>query len=175
MYPPDLFKYNSALEEIPNMFSKTTIYVGTKINSDLFSSNANLRNISNCWADCIFDKRSYNAENAPSTKQIDYLNLFLNNTKITNASGLFAVYTIDNIYRGLYTIEKTLLQNCYNINNISNLFYYNSQMAGEVPEFPSSTYVVLNSVSGYLAGCTRGLITNEASLENRLKPEEWLN
>ena len=75
----------------------------------------------------------------------------------------------------MYAIEKTLLQNCYNINNVSNLFYYNSQMAGEVPEFPSSTYVVLNSVSGYLAGCTRGLITNEASLENRLKPEEWLN
>ena len=172
MYPPDLFKYNSALEEIPYMFAKTFIPVGVKVNSNLFANNPNLRNITGCWADCVFDKRSYNAETAPDTSQFDFLNLFINNTRISNASALFAVYTIDSYQRGLYKIEKTLLQNSYNINNISNMFYYNSQMSGEVPEFPSASYIVLNSVTGYLVGCTRGLITNESTLEVRLKPED---
>ena len=175
MYPPDLFKYNSALEEIPYMFAKTFIPVGVKVNSNLFANNPNLRNITGCWSDCVFDKRSYNAETAPETSQFDFLNLFINNTRISNASALFAVYTIDSYQRGLYKIEKTLLQNSYNINNISNMFYYNSQMSGEVPEFPSASYIVLNSVTGYLVGCTRGLITNESTLEVRLKPEDWLN
>jgi len=175
MYPPDLLKYNTALEEIPNMFMRTQVPVGVKVNSDIFSMLVNLKNVSGCWSDCIFDRRAYNADTAPSMSQFTYQSLFANNPRITNASSLFAVYTIDTIYRGLYTIEKTLLQNCYNINNVSNMFYYNGSMAGEVPEFPALSYTVLNSVTGYLIGCTRGLITNESTLEARLKPEDWLN
>ena len=41
MYPPDLFKFNTELTDIPNMFYNTVIPVGVDINSDLFSTLTN--------------------------------------------------------------------------------------------------------------------------------------
>jgi hypothetical protein len=46
MYPPDLFKKNTELNIITNMFAGTTIHVGVDINSDLFVNNSKLRNVS---------------------------------------------------------------------------------------------------------------------------------
>ena len=47
MYPPDLFKYNVALTDIPSLFYGTTIPVGVDVNTDLFYKNTLLRNVSN--------------------------------------------------------------------------------------------------------------------------------
>jgi hypothetical protein len=46
MYPVDLFKNNTELINISDMFSDTTIPIGVDINSDLFINNTKLRNIS---------------------------------------------------------------------------------------------------------------------------------
>ena len=103
--------------------------------------------------------------------------MFKNNTKITNASNLFAV-TVSGASKekpyGLLLITEDLLKTCYNINNISNMFYYCAALAGAVPPFPSASYPVLNVVSGYLSGVTKANITNAESLEARLVPAEWL-
>lgn len=175
-YPPDLFKYNTKLEDISGMFSATIIEVGVDINSDLFSNNPNLKNISEVWSNCMFDKREYNADGTKETyPQMDFVNIFKNNTKITNASGLFSVSYFDqNNKYGLLLISKELLQNCYNINNISNMFYYCQKLSGSVPEFNSTTYPVLNIVSNYLSGVSKENITNADNLEDRLVPQNWL-
>ena len=177
-YPPDLFKYNTKLEDISNIFAQTSIEVGVDINSDLFANNANLKSISGVWSNCLFDKRAYKAEGTQEIySQIDFANIFKNNTKITNASNLFAV-TVSGASKekpyGLLLITEDLLKTCYNINNISNMFYYCAALAGAVPPFPSASYPVLNVVSGYLSGVTKANITNAESLEARLVPAEWL-
>ena len=175
MYPPDLFKYNVALTDITGMFMGTRIPVGVDVNTDLFATLVELRVVSNVWSDCIFDNRPYNAESFTPDQliysQMNFANLFDTNTKLTNASGLFAVYTTG---RGLYIIESTLLNKAFNLNNISNMFYYNANMKGAVPTFTAATYPVLNNVSGYLTGCIEGNITNSATLETRLIPSDWL-
>lgn len=177
-YPPDLFKYNTKLEDISNIFAQTSIEVGVDINSDLFANNANLKSVSGVWSSCLFDKRAYKAEGTQEIySQIDFANMFKNNTKITNASNLFAV-TVSGASKekpyGLLLITEDLLKTCYNINNISNMFYYCAALAGAVPPFPSASYPVLNVVSGYLSGVTKANITNAESLEARLVPAEWL-
>lgn len=177
-YPPDLFKYNIKLEDITGIFSDTEIEVGVDVNSDLFNSNVNLRIIASVWAMCKFDKRAYNANDTSEVyPQFDYVNLFKNNVRITNASNLFSLSGIDtlvNINYGLLLIDSSLLKLCYNINNISSMFYNCSGMSGSVPLFQSATYPVLNTVSGYLSGCTKDAITNADLLEARLVPTEWL-
>lgn len=174
-YPPDLFKYNKALEEVSNMFAQTVIEVGVDVNSDLFANNTNLRTISGCWSDCEFDKRAYKADGTSEIyPQFDFENLFKNNTRITNASSLFAVANItDTKVRGLLLITEDLLKTCYNINNISSMFYYCKSMMGAVPTFTSANYPVLNIVSNYLSGVSKDHITNADQLESRLVPSEW--
>lgn len=174
-YPPDLFKYNKALEEVSNMFAQTVIEVGVDVNSDLFANNTNLRIISGCWSDCEFDKRAYKADGTSEIyPQFDFENLFKNNTRITNASSLFAVANItDTKVRGLLLITEDLLKTCYNINNISGMFYYCKSMMGAVPTFVSANYPVLNIVSNYLSGVSKDYITNADQLESRLVPSEW--
>ena len=99
----------------------------------------------------------------------------MNNPRISNAAGLFAVLG-DNLGgdRGLLLIEDTLLQNSYNLNNVSSMFYYCTKLQGAVPTFTSATYPVLNIVSGYLTGVKKSNITNADQLESRLVPAEWL-
>lgn len=177
-YPPNLFKYNSQLEDISQIFSGTKIEVGVDINLDLFSNNTKLKTISEAWSDCIFDNRAYIAEGVETTyPQINFSEIFKNNTKISNASSLFAVTGGSWILNptGLLLIEKSLLSTCYDMNNISGMFYYCKDMKGEVPEFSSATYLVLNVVSNYLTGCTKSNITNADNLESRLVPSDWLN
>lgn len=172
-YPPDLLKYNIALTDIPELFKNTIVPVGVDVNSNLFENNPALRIIASVWADCIFDSRKYNGEGAPKTyPQFDFVNIFKNNTRITNASSLFAVNNPE-VNGGLHIIQSTLLNLCYNIANISNMFYYNKNMTGEVPTFTAATYPVLTIVNGYLAGCIKSNITNADSLETRLVPQEW--
>lgn len=175
-YPYDLFKYNINLENISNMFMNTYIEVGVDINPNLFESNVNLKNISGVWSNCIFDARDYIAEGVSSLNpQIDFENIFKYNTRITNASNLFAVTNIESGKSyGLYFIDKTLLYNSTNINNISNMFYYCANMKGSVPPFQSTMYPVLNVVEGYLVGVQKANITNADELEDRLKPSDWL-
>lgn len=174
-YPPDLFKYNKSLEEITDMFAQTIIEVGVDVNSNLFTNNTNLKIISGCWSDCEFDKRAYKADGTSETyPQFDFENLFKNNTRITNASNLFAVSNItDTRVKGLLLITEDLLKTCYNINNISSMFYYCKSMMGAVPTFTSANYPVLNVVSNYLSGVSKVNITNADQLESRLVPSEW--
>lgn len=175
-YPPDLFKYNTALEDITGMFALTEIEVGVDVNSNLFEHNPNLKIISEVWMNCRFDKRAYNADGTSETySQFDFANMFKNNTKITNASNLFVVTGLTNETKpyGLLIITSDLLKTCYNINNISNMFYYCINLQGSVPTFSSASYPVLNVVSGYLSGVQKENITNADQLESRLVPSEW--
>lgn len=175
-YPPDLFKYNTALEDITGMFALTEIEVGVDVNSNLFEHNPNLKTISEVWMNCRFDKRAYNADGTSETySQFDFDNIFKNNTRITNASNLFAVTGLTNETKpyGLLIITSDLLKTCYNINNISNMFYYCINLQGSVPTFSSASYPVLNVVSGYLSGVQKENITNADQLESRLVPSEW--
>lgn len=175
MYPPDLFKFNTELTDIPNMFYNTSIPVGVDVNPDLFSKLSNLRNVSSVWSNCIFDSRRYNAESVISDQpQINFNQLFAYNLRITNASGLFGVFIIDNKQRGLRLITSDLLQTTTNLNNISNMFYYCKYMSGAVPLFNALNYPVLNSVTGYLTECIESQITNSDQLEPRLVPASWL-
>lgn len=176
MYPPDLFKYNVNLIELTNMFSNTTIVVGTDINSDLLYTLTYLKNVNGLWYNCKFDKRVYNAEVTEAQSiypQIDFANIFKYNTKLSNASNLFATDGDSTQKRGLLLITSEILQLCYNINNISNMFYYCTLMVGNVPTFISNTYPILNIVAGYLTGCPKTNITNADLLEARLQPAEW--
>lgn len=175
-YPPDLFKYNTALEDITGMFALTEIEVGVDVNSNLFEHNPNLKIISEVWMNCRFDKRAYNADGTSEIySQFDFANMFKNNTRITNASNLFAVTGLTNETKpyGLLIITSDLLKTCYNINNISNMFYYCINLQGSVPTFSSASYPVLNVVSGYLSGVQKENITNADQLESRLVPSEW--
>lgn len=178
-YPIDLFKYNLRLEDITGIFFNTQIEVGVDVNSDLFANNTNLRIVSDIWGNCKFDKRAYKADGTEEIHpQFNYVELFKNNTKIVNASGLFAVSGIDlskETSLGLLLIKEDLLRLCYNINNISSMFYNCVNMSGAVPPFTSATYPVLNVVSGYLSGCKKANITNANSLEARLVPPEWIS
>ena len=172
-YPPDLLKYNTALVDFTNGFYGTVIPVGVDINSDLFSTNTSLRNISYCWANCTFDKRAYNADGTQTIyPQINFSQLFINNTRISNASNLFAVLGSNEANKGLLLIEDTLLQNSYNLNNVSGMFYYCSSLQGAVPLFNSLSYPILNVVSGYLSGVSQSSITNADQLESKFKPTE---
>lgn len=175
-YPPDLFKYNAKLEDITGMFSQTVLEVGVDVNSDLFANNPNLKVISEVWANCKFDKRAYNASGTQEIyPQFDFTSLFKNNTRIVNASGLFSVTTSssDDSNYGLLLITEDLLKTCYNINDISSMFYYCTALQGAVPTFNAATYPILNIVSGYLTGVKKSNITNADQLESRLIPSEW--
>ena len=175
MYPPDLFKFNIELTDISNMFYNTAIPVGVDVNPDLFSKLSNLRNVSSVWSNCIFDSRRYNAESVISDQpQFNFNQILAYNLKITNASGLFGVFIIDDKPRGLRLISSDLLQSSTNLNNISNMFYYCKYMVGNVPLFNSLAYPVLNSVTGYLTECIESQITNSDQLEPRLVPASWL-
>lgn len=175
MYPTDLFTYNVALTDIPSLFAETIIPVGVDINADLFNTNVQLKNISGLWSSCTFDKRQYNAAGTKEIyPQINFELIFKNNNRIINASNLFAVNT-EGVTKGLLIIEDSLLRTCYNINNISNMFYYNSNMVGAVPPFSSASYPILNIVSGYLTGCVKTSITNVDTLESRLVPQDWIS
>ena len=174
-YPPDLFKYNVNLQSISNIFTNTVIEVGVDINTDIFANNAYLTNVSGVWQDCLFDQRQYKSDGASTSySQFNFIKLFKNNTKIINASGLFAVsnYTLAD-KRGLLLIESTLFSNSFKMQNISNMFYQCALMAGSVPTFKTSSYTVLNTVAGYLAGCTQSNITNSSDLDSSLKPSTW--
>lgn len=172
-YPPDLFKYNINLTNITGMFTKTKIPVGVDINSNLFENLSELRVVSNLWSDCKFDNREHALESEINLyhPQIDFQNLFINNTKLVNVSGLFAAYTLGN---GLKIINSTLLNNSFNLNDISNMFYYNTLMKGSVPTFITASYPILNNVNSYLLGCIKGNINNADELELRLTPPTWL-
>lgn len=97
----------------------------------------------------------------------------MDNPRISNASNLFAVLG-DNLdgKKGLLLIEDTLLQNSYNLNNVSGMFYYCTSLQGAVPLFNSLSYPILNVVSGYLSGVSQYNITNADQLESKFKPTE---
>ena len=177
MYPTDLFKYNTELLDISNMFARTRIPVGVDINSDLFINNKKLKNISSLWSNCYFDKRLYNYEVAPPNatyySQINFVNIFKTNIRITNASNLFAVNDLTDSNKGLLLITEDLLRTALQINNISGMFYYNTNLTGAVPLFQSNIYTALNAVSGYLTGVNKYNITNANLLESRLIPMGW--
>ena len=177
-YPPDMFKYNAKLEDVSEIFARTILEVGVDVNSDLFANNPELKVVSGVWSDCKFDKRAYNAGGAQEIyPQIDFANIFKNNTKISNASYLFSVTSAGDDKEsdyGLLLITEDLLKICYNINDIRNMFYYCTKLQGAVPTFVSANYPILNLVSGYLTGVKKANITNADQLESRLVPAEWL-
>ena len=176
-YPPDLFKYNTALTNISYMFYNTIIEVGVDINTDLFKNNSALYNVSAVWSNCLFDQRQFKSDQTVQLgyPQFNFLNIFQYNTKIVTASGLFAVtkYQADS-GRGLLLIESTIFSNSLKMQNISNMFYQCSLMTGAVPLFGTTSYTVLNTVSGYLDGCIQSNISNSEDLANNLKPSTWV-
>ena len=175
-YPPDLFKYNTALTNISYMFYKTIIEVGVDINTDLFKNNTALTNVSGVWSNCLFDQRKFKSDQTVQLgyPQFNFLNIFQYNTKIVTASGLFAVTEYQSSAgRGLLLIESNLFSNSLKMQNISNMFYQCALMTGAVPLFSTTSYTVLNTVSGYLEGCTQSNISNRDSLASNLKPPTW--
>ena len=119
-------------------------------------------------------QKSYNADGTQTIyPQINFSQLFINNTRISNASNLFAVLGSNEANKGLLLIEDTLLQNSYNLNNVSGMFYYCTSLQGAVPLFNSLSYPILNVVSGYLSGVSQYNITNADQLESKFKPIEW--
>lgn len=174
-YPIDLLKYNSNCLSVKNLFSNTEISVGVDINSDLFENLLLLKNISGLWSDCSFDSKEYNGIGSNEIyPQIDFTEIFKNNTKITDASNLFAITDSFNGKNGLLIIDKTLLKLSYIIGDISGMFLGCGYLSGEVPEFQSTTYSYLNKYFNYLTGVSKSNITNADNLEDRLKPQEWL-
>lgn len=174
MVHKDLFKYNTKLQDITSIFEGWVFPVGIDIPQELFKYNTKLYNISRAFANCIFNKNKAALIEGTYT-QIPFSDIFKYNTYIYNASSLFEVNNLDaEIPYGLHLIEKSLLSNCYQLQNISNMFAYNRQMVGEVPEFPSAQYTLINKVSGYLVGCEQGNITNADNLEERLRPTTWV-
>ena len=106
--------------------------------------------------------------------QINFSNIFKYNTKIINASGLFAVTNYQaSDGRGLLIIDSSLFNNSLKMQNISNMFYQNTSMVGSVPTFKISSYPVLTTVAGYLNGCIESNITNASELDSSLKPSTW--
>lgn len=178
MFPPDLLKYNINLINIPSLFNNIIIPVGVDINTNLFYNLGNLKNVSQCFANCQFNKQRINipAELYDIYPQINFTELFKYNTRISTASSLFAVYINEkNINRGLLLIDSTLLSLSYNIVDISSMFYNNKLMYGNVPLFQSDMYPILTFVNNYLYEVKRSNVLNEGSLETRLRPIEWLN
>lgn len=177
MYPPNMFSYNEALSEVPELFAGTVVHVGSDVNSDLFGKNSNLSNVSGLFSDCEFDSRYYDNSSFPQDKsysQINFNSLFEGKNKITDASGLFQVNNISlTKILGLRFIERGLLSSSTNITNISNMFAGNTNMSGEVPIFASSTYRFITQYSGYLSGVDKSSIINANELDDRLIPEEW--
>lgn len=175
MYPIDLFKYNTQLSSVKEIFAGTNIPVGIDVNQDLFKNNTRLRDVSYAWFNVGFDERPYNTDSINVSKypQVDFDNIFISNIRITNAAYLFAVASITNVDKGLRLINDGLLRNALNIENISSMFYYNQRMSGNVPTFNSSIYSALNTYEGYLQGTNRGNITNSDLLEPRLIPSNW--
>lgn len=173
MFPPDLFKNNSALVEIPAMFNNIQVPVGVDINEDLFFNLPNLKNISQCFANCQFNTDWYTG--APGNySQITFNTLFKFNLRLTNASSLFANYIEElGVYRGLYIIDSTLLNLSYSLANISGMFYNNINLQGAVPLFREVEYPVLTIFNNYLYGVDKTKITNESQVELRLRPDQW--
>lgn len=175
MFPPNMLRYNSELQELTTMFANISFPVGVDVNSDLLIGNTRLTNISNLFINCVFDKRSFVlGSETDNISQISW-DMFKNNPLLTNASSLFAAYINEpNVTRGLYIINRTLFDSNKNMNNISNMFYNNRKMIGEVPQFESSMYTRLVTVSNYLYSVPKSNITNAGNLETRLVPAEWL-
>lgn len=176
MYPVDLFKHNKGLEEVPGVFSDTTIPVGVAVNSDLFEANEELTNISRLWANVTFNTKEYNGIRVPEThSQIPLDSIFELNYRIANASELFAVSIINNNEKGLKIVSEFLLNTAYRINDISSMFSNNNLMVGSVPTFRATSYTALNSVFGYLSGVPKQNITNASKLVGTsLWPEHWI-
>lgn len=178
LYPEELFKYNTYLQDISSIFEDTEVIVGTDISENLFRFNTRLRNISRMWANCTFNGSEYLSDGRDNTQtytQIPFEKIFQYNTSISNASGLFSVGIIDsNVIYGLRLIEDTLLKTCYSIQDISSMFYYNTNMVGKVPPFLKGTYPLSNTVSDYLTGCTKDNIKNLSDIDTRLIPTSWL-
>ena len=174
VYPIDLLKHNTSLEEIPYLFAGTEITIGVDINKDIFSNNFALAKVVGVWSDVRFNDRPYAAEsfgpNDIFQSQIDFYTLFLNNRDLSDASNLFAVFNSDNSDRGLRIIRTDLLSGNRSLNSISNMFSRNALLKGNVPLFKASLYPILNSFSGYLSGVTESNILNRNQLDIRLKP-----
>ena len=177
MYPPELLVHNKELETATNMFKGGFIYVGVDVNKDLFYQNTKLRDISGTWADTKFDPRNYKSEflpeNLSKNPQINFTEIFKYNNRIVNASRLFGVSDISKPNVGLKFIETTLLQNSRNLNNVSEMFYFNTELKGEIPLFPSSIYTAIVQTSGYVTGVNKANITNADQLEDKFRPESW--
>lgn len=173
MYPIGMFKWNISLKGVSELFSNTVIPVGVDINPDLFSTNTDLRNISRMWADTTFDSRDYAKGIETKYPQIDFSSIFANNARITDASGLFAVSDSTDQTKGIILIEDTLLRPSRLINNISRMFANNRRLTGSVPLFNSNYYTVINAYEGYLTGVSKGQVTNQSQLDERLRPIEW--
>lgn len=172
MYPPDLFQYNTSLTKLSGVFSNTLLYDSCMI-GNIFSNLTLLTNISKMWSDCTFSNMNYSTDISATFNPIDFANIFINNKKITDASGLFQVSDSSKTTLGLKIIDSTLLNKSLYISNISNMFMYNVNLKGSLPLFDPTVYSAINTYSNYITGVSQSNITNASSLNSRYKPSTW--
>lgn len=83
---------------------------------------------------------------------------------------MFAVTDSKIPYAGLRNSNSLFLSKSTNIINVDNMFYYNSYLASNVPEFSSTTYTLLQAGHGYVKGANQGSIPNYSNINDLLKP-----
>lgn len=176
-FPYDLFENNLKLQSVANIFSGVTFEVGVDINPDLFVNNINLQNVSGTFSYCYFDTRDYLNDNITVTSgnnnQIPCEQLFIKNEILTNVSNLFLCNSnTPGMIQGPIIMDKTLLINKNQMQNISQCYANCFNMRGTVQEFYSHSHPFLTSTSGYLENCSRDAIENWRDIE--WKPAAWL-
>ena len=178
-FPYDLFENNLELTSVVDIFSGMQFEVGVDINPELFINNTKLQDISGVFSYCYFDSRDYLSDNIGITSgkhsQIPFEQLFSKNEIITNASNLFLCNSVQtNLIQGPIHMDKTLLDQQYQMQNISQCFANCSSMRGTVPVFLQTSHPFLVSYSGYLENCSKDLITNWQEVQ-WLVPPTWLS
>ena len=183
-YSKDLFRYNTALLGIRNMFYNTHTECGVDYDPSMFDYNPSLSDISYAWGNCEFNSDPYYGYSGSTDNSI-YSNFKLEDTTskqilssnkyIKKAAGLFAFSDVNTTANsGLQRIVASFLSIATNIEDISSMFQGNLNLKGYVPLFDIVTYPnSRNSCSNYLTGVIKDNIKNQSSVTGLLRPTAW--
>lgn len=177
-FPPDLLKHNTALTSIQGLFQGLVIESGVDINADLLENNTNLVNISYLFRDATFSALDYYEASQGNNPQISY-SMFDTCSELQNVKGLFAVNSTQDINKGLLFIDSTLFKsingeaNNPRITDISEMFYNNRLLSGNIPLFDTAIYRRLVLYSNYLEGVSKYNIQNADTFIN-LHGTNWI-
>lgn len=168
-FPQDLFKHNNNVLNMIDIFKGMSFEVGVDINPDLFTYNTKLQNISGAFSECYFNDKLYLGSNTDDMQnQIPCTTLFANNPDIMNISQLFMCSSVkNNKIQGPLHMSSTIFTDKKAMRDISNCFANCSNMRGTVPEFYKENHQYLQMTSNYLYNCSKDLITNWDQVEWR--------